>query len=124
MDREASRTMRSMRSVRESLGMTIPDLAEQTGLAQEHIKEIEDDVLVPSPQEASQIADALHIPSDLLNDTGTANPDTPRNATLDALLDTMDENARRFVSDKEIEQLENALNLSIEAVHRLNKQDQ
>ncbi|MBN1882979.1 MAG: helix-turn-helix transcriptional regulator [Deltaproteobacteria bacterium] len=108
-----------MKHFRESLNMTLQELALRTGIAEQRIRSLEIRTERPNPEEASKIADALNISTDELFEIVSIHPDPLRSTDLSALLDTIDGNARRFISDKEIQQLENALRLSIDAVDRL-----
>lgn len=113
------RTEKTMKHFRESLNMTLQELALRTGIAEQRIRSLEIRTERPNPEEASKIADALNISTDELFEIVSIHPDPLRSTDLSALLDTIDGNARRFISDKEIQQLENALRLSIDAVDRL-----
>jgi len=121
VNRETGRNERTIRFVRESLGMTLPELALRTGLSEQRISNLENNIEQISPEEAYSIAEALGILPDELRDSVRIITEVPRVSDISALLETIDDNARRFISDKEIEQLENALRLSIDAVKHLKR---
>jgi transcriptional regulator with XRE-family HTH domain len=112
-------TEKTITHIRESLDMTRRELALRTGLTEPRIRRLENHAERPSPEEAARIAEALDVSPDELLEAVRSHPGPPRSTDFAALLDTIDENARRFISDKEIAQLENALRLSVDAVGRL-----
>ena len=119
--RETGGTKKTIKSVRESLGMTLPELALRAGLPEQRIRQLENHIERPSPEETSKIAVALNLSPDELIENIPEHAKNRRNTDLHALLETIDDNVRRFISDKEVEQLENALRLSIDAVERLKR---
>jgi len=101
--------------------MESSELAGRTGLAEDRIQQLESFADRPSSDETSKIAEALNVSSDELIQCLGVDSEPGRNTDIFALLNTVDSNARRFISDKEIEQLAHALCLSTEAVDRLKR---
>jgi transcriptional regulator with XRE-family HTH domain len=119
--RETGKTRKTIRSVRESQGMEPSELAGRTGLSEDRIHLLESLADRPSPDETSKIAAALNVPSDELVQCSETHSEPGRRTDIFTLLDAVDSNARRFISDKEIEQLAHALYLSGEAVGRIKR---
>lgn len=121
MTGETGGTKKSIKYVRESLGVTLPELALRAGLPEQRIKQLENLTELPSSEEAARIARALDVSPDELIENISAHSKDSLDIDLYALLESIDDTVRRFISDKEIEQLENALRLSIDAIERLKR---
>ena len=118
---ETGGTQNTIKNIRESLDITLSELALRTGITEQRIKQLETGNEQPSPEEASRIALALDILPDELMKIICEQPRTSLKTNLYAILETIDSNARRFISEKEIEQLEKALFLSVDAVQQLKR---
>ena len=82
MARGTGRTERTIKSVRESLDMTVPEFALRTGLTEQRVRWLESQIEQPSSDEVSKIADALNVLPDDLVAVGSLHQGSPKKINI------------------------------------------